>query len=274
LENPVSKPLATALTYIALTAGTSLAQEPAADAETAFPGGEMTGQIGALGFYAPDYEGSDHYEFSPVPMVDLTWRERIFLSTREGLGAYAVSTEQFRVGAAVNYGFGRDDDDVGLGDGIGDVDGGVTGALIAKWMHGPFFVSSSLLHQLTGDDTGFLMTISAGGIIPVSERFLIIGSASIQAADDTYMDAYFGLSGADAAASGLTAFDADAGFKSAGVTVGLGYDVFESWTVMTMAGYTRLLGDAADSPIIDTADQFTVGAGLTYRFGPPPGPAP
>ena len=34
-----------------------------------------------------------------------------------------------------------------------------------------------------------------------------------------------------------------------------------------MVEYKRLLGDAADSPIVDDENQFTAGLGLTYRMG-------
>jgi MipA family protein len=246
------------------------AAKAAANEASVWFDGNLFGQAGIMGFYVPKYEGSDDYKLTPLPMVDLTWHDRFFLSTREGLGAYALSTDHFHLGGALNYSLGRDSEDVGLGNGIGDIDGGLTGAMVARWSQGPFFVGSTLSHQLTGEDTGFLLNVSAGGAVPVSDKFVIIGSASVEAADRRYMDRYFGLSATDAATAGLSSYNANAGIKSVGLMAGLGHNIFDHWTFMTMAGYTRLLGDAADSPLVATANQYSLGLGLTYRFGPPP----
>ena len=40
-----------------------------------------------------------------------------------------------------------------------------------------------------------------------------------------------------------------------------------SWTMFGTANYSRLLGDAADSPVIDTRDQFVAGLGVTPLAG-------
>ena len=41
------------------------------------------------------------------------------------------------------------------------------------------------------------------------------------------------------------------------------------WSVYTRFAYNRLLGDAADSPVVDdvgSADQYAFGGGVFYRF--------
>jgi outer membrane scaffolding protein for murein synthesis (MipA/OmpV family) len=39
---------------------------------------------------------------------------------------------------------------------------------------------------------------------------------------------------------------------------------------LALGSYTRLVGDAADSPYTKDENQFTAGAGLVYQFGPKP----
>ncbi|MCP4215639.1 MAG: MipA/OmpV family protein, partial [bacterium] len=88
-------------------------------------------------------------------------------------------------------------------------------------------------------------------------------------ASQDYMDAYFSIDADNAARSGLDTFDADAGFKDVGVEVALSYSPWERWNFTTTAGYTRLLGDAADSPIVDdegNANQYSSGIVVTYNF--------
>ncbi|MEM6667002.1 MAG: MipA/OmpV family protein, partial [Pseudomonadota bacterium] len=88
-------------------------------------------------------------------------------------------------------------------------------------------------------------------------------------ADDEYMDTYFGVSNAEAARSRFTAFDAGAGIKSAGVIADTRYQWNDNWAVTAEASWHRLVGDAADSPVVDLAgeeNQFTAGIGVAYRF--------
>ena len=43
----------------------------------------------------------------------------------------------------------------------------------------------------------------------------------------------------------------------------------EHWGLLVRARYARLLGNAADSPIVKdggSADQFFIGAGIFYRY--------
>ena len=43
-------------------------------------------RLGAIGMYKPEYEGSDEYEFKGFPMIDINWRNTVFLNPRKGLG--------------------------------------------------------------------------------------------------------------------------------------------------------------------------------------------
>lgn len=86
---------------------------------------------------------------------------------------------------------------------------------------------------------------------------------------DDYMDAYFSVTPAQAAASAasLPSFDADAGFKNVSLELGADYRLTDRWTVTSKLGYSRLLGDAADSPVTAARNQWSGGLGLTYTFG-------
>ena len=57
--------------------------------------------------------------------------------------------------------------------------------------------------------------------------------------------------------------------KGVGVEGEARYALTPHWSVVGKAGYERLIGDAADSPITEAGseNQFTAALGLTYRFG-------
>jgi outer membrane protein len=83
------------------------------------------------------------------------------------------------------------------------------------------------------------------------------------------MSSYFGIDAADAARSGLDQFNADEGFKDVSVGGALTYSFLERWSVAVLGSYTRLIGDAEDSPVVDDvgdANQFFGGALINYRF--------
>ncbi|MEM7750315.1 MAG: MipA/OmpV family protein, partial [Pseudomonadota bacterium] len=47
---------------------------------------------------------------------------------------------------------------------------------------------------------------------------------------------------------------------------GVKYKMNERWSLKLNGRYSRLVGDAADSPVIETEDQFSGSANITYKF--------
>jgi len=69
------------------------------------PRGEWDVTLGAGAAVRPTYEGSDHYIASPVPFVNVIWRDTISLGV-DGLSAY-WRYENLRVGGGLTYATGR-----------------------------------------------------------------------------------------------------------------------------------------------------------------------
>lgn len=92
--------------------------------------------------------------------------------------------------------------------------------------------------------------------------------------DDDFADYYYSVSPAQSAASGLPQFTADGGLNSLGaltiLTVDLDNNLLNGgFNIYGVAGYSRLMGDAADTPytsIRGSADQFIGGIGVGYTF--------
>lgn len=83
-----------------------------------------------------------------------------------------------------------------------------------------------------------------------------------------YNRTYFGVTAADSITSGLAAFTPDAGVVSAGIEVGMTYDLGGDWALAGTLNYDRLQGDAASSPItaLGTRDQGSISILLTRRL--------
>jgi outer membrane protein len=88
-------------------------------------------------------------------------------------------------------------------------------------------------------------------------------------ASGRYNATYFGIDANNAARSGFSTYDADGGIKDIGFSVNAAYQWDEHWGITGMIGVTQLVGDAADSPIVDDAGSATQGfaaLGISYRF--------
>ena len=92
------------------------------------------------------------------------------------------------------------------------------------------------------------------------------GVASTYATED-YMDEYFSINAADSARSGLSTFNADEGFKDVVLDASLTYQFAGNWSATGSLKYTRLLGDAADSPVTDdVGDENQLFSGLVINY--------
>jgi hypothetical protein len=69
--------------------------------------------------------------------------------------------------------------------------------------------------------------------------------------------------------AGLAAYTPDAGIKDVFFEIGGTMDLSDRWLLKAGGRYGRLLGDAADSPVVATENQFSGVLGLGYRFNLP-----
>ena len=77
------------------------------------------------------------------------------------------------------------------------------------------------------------------------------------------------MSAAQAASStaGLAFYDPGDGFKDIFAGAGAEFDITDRWTARVYGEYSRLIGEAAGSPVIETKDQFSGLLSISYQFG-------
>jgi MipA family protein len=123
--------------------------------------------------------------------------------------------------------------------------------------------------QDVANDNGFLATIRGAYRGRLTESLGGVAFVGSTCADDDYMNSYFSIDAANAAASGLDQFNADEGFKDVSFGGAVNYRFLERSSVAFLGTYARLLNDAKDSPIVDDvgdANQFFGGALINYQF--------
>ena len=259
--------------FLALMVGIAVAQEQ--QPEAGWSGHLMLG-----GAALPDYEGSEDYAPAPFAAGKLAYDD-YYIETR-GLGLRAnlvpggLLPVDFEFGPSISYRGGRDDVDNDRVDDLRDIDGTIEMGAFAKvstdagWLaDDEIGFEVEFLTDVGGEHDGTTITFGPSYSFFPAEKWRLGVDLAATWASGNYTDTYFGIDARDAARSGLDAYDADGGIKDVGLSVNVLYQWNEHWGVTGMAGISQLVGDAADSPIVEdegNATQGIVAAGLVFRF--------
>jgi outer membrane protein len=214
----------------------------------------------------PRYPGSDEVIAVPFPIISVG---RFFIP---GIGQVIDGDERinrFSIYPSFNFNGRRNSSDSNELQGLDDVDWalevGLGMAYRHDWIRG-FVEVRQGFNGYSGQVADFGIDFIAN---PTEDLQIMAGPRAGWGSDD-YMDTYFGISGGEADKSALytQAYDAEAGFNTVGVAATASYDLTDDVTFHLRGGWDRLIGDAADSPIVKegSENQFYGGAGLSYRF--------
>ena len=248
-------------TALVLSLAASLgAALPAAAQDRAF-NFALRGGVAAI----PSYPGSDEYEAAPdlgFTFGSLTWGGRsigngVFADPESGLafrGAFKV------IGA-------RDAEDNPELAGLEDIDTTVELGFGLIYRQ-PTWQAFGEVRRGFGGHEGVTGTLGADAIFRPSDRLTITAGPRLNLGNDEYASTYFGVSAAEAAASGFGAFDAQGGVLGGGFQVHGIYELIDSWALESTLSYEKLKNDAADSPITMSGsdDQWRISVGLTRAF--------
>jgi outer membrane scaffolding protein for murein synthesis (MipA/OmpV family) len=110
--------------------------------------------------------------------------------------------------------------------------------------------------------------IGADGITYPYEGLTLTLGPRVSFGSQHFMDTYFGISAPESEASGLAAYEPEAGIYGAGVEFGARYLFNERWGIEGAARWTKLSSSAARSPIVEngTDDQYIVRFDLSRRI--------
>jgi len=224
----------------------------------------------------PEFEGSSDYR--PIPFLAVRWDHGGYYVQLRGtrLEANVLSGWGFQAGPLLNLRFERDDVENDAVDALPEVDFALEGGAFAqasltlsRQLPQSLSFRMEFLHDVSGVHDGFTASPSLEYSARWSRRFVTSFSLSSTYSGGGFTDAYFSVTPSGAAASGLSAFDADPGIKDVAIGLEVRYRLSESLAVVALARGTRLLGDAGDSPIVDQAgspNQVFGGTLLSYRL--------
>lgn len=176
-----------------------------------------------------------------------------------GVGVNLVRDRAWRFGVSLAPGFGRarrESDHPSLA-GMGDIDRATRASVFGgytyrRWLSGTLRVST----DIEGKDQGTLALFDVNARWPVAERVFMSAGPGVTWADKDYTMTFFGT----------PTYEAGSGWHMVRFGVGAGYRIDAHWNLGARLSVSRIVGDAADSPI--TRDRTPYGAALfgSYRF--------
>jgi outer membrane scaffolding protein for murein synthesis (MipA/OmpV family) len=227
-------------------------------------------RVGIGSTFEPRYDGSDRYHILVGPSVDVRYRDLAFVSTGEGVGVNVIQGPNWRASISAAYDLGRrGHDDPSRLNGLGNINPAPELKMAGEYVVSKEFplVFRAAVTRSFGGSNGW--TADLGTYMPMpgsSEKFFWFAGPSVTFADSTYMNSWFGVNAAQAAASRYPQYDASAGLKSAGFGITMIWFIDKHWFVTADGALKRLLGSAAHSPITQTKTDGVCDVSINYQF--------
>lgn len=226
--------------------------------------------LGLAGSVQPAYSGASQYRVSEGPVINVRYRDRIFFSSGEGLGADIFQGKQYRVSLSVGIDLGRREEwDIGELRGLGDI----PRAPFFK-LSGSYVISKRLpiilrgdIRKIAGGSAGLVGDVEVYTPLPGSSRkFVMFAGPSLTIADRKHMQTSYGISELQSLQSGYPVYGARGGIESAG----FGFSATRFFTPHLLGNFNlaanELLGSAADSPIIERRTQGSFSFSVAYSW--------
>lgn len=217
----------------------------------------------------PDYIGSDTYEVDAEPSLYLRF-EGLFTLENDGAALNLLGMDKVELGPTARFTRGRNErDNIDL-TGLGDVGLSFdTGAYVKIKLKNRYSARLRYTHAIVNSANGGLLDIRLSAVLYRKNKLTLATALRGNWLTSQRSQRFFGITGAQSERSGKPVFSPSAGFRDTRVDLLAQWQFAEKWALNGFTSYSRLIGDPASSPIVDTAgslNQFTLGAYLTYRF--------
>jgi outer membrane protein len=224
---------------------------------------------------SPDYEGSDDYKVRAAPLVSLRYKDLITVNNNNvrvnlfGFDKLVKLNKHFKAGPLIRIYSGRDENDNPDLAGLGDTGTSVELGIFGSYSRGPARTRIRIFHDVAHGYSGTRIIGDVRLVLLKTDKIAVTGSINSTWVDNNYMDTFFSVNQAQSLASGLPVYNAGSGIKDTGIEIVANYELSRRWAFMANANYKRLLGDAADSPVVSlrgSANQVTAAVFMIYSF--------
>lgn len=210
----------------------------------------------------PAYQGAEDYRVLPLPAIDIS-KGPFFANLRNGIGVAPIDTAHFTMGGSATFVQGIRGQDLPAGiDRVADS----LGFRLFTTLRGGGFIANVAATRALGGTKGTLVDASLSYPIILSPKLMLAPTIGTTWANAKYNDRYFGVTAAEARASGLRQFSTGAGIKDVSAALTANYRLTDRMSLTATASLSALTGDVKDSPLV-RKDVVPVGImALTYRL--------
>lgn len=250
-----------------------------AEARAQPPSPEPELQVGLGPGVVPEYPGSNIYQWVALPSVEWAGRGLALRTAALGFEVDVVPWKGLDAGPVIRFDTGRDD--------LSDVEDPVVErleAVAASLALGgfaasqipvgfpesqpPLFVTGRLAWvQGMGHGHGGSVVETDLGLLKPGNPVTVGVGLTTRWVDTPYARSYFGIDRQAAQDSGLAAFEARRGLHALGGRALIALQLTDRFAAGVFTAYSRLVGDAADSPVVTergSPNQWV--GGLTLRY--------
>ncbi len=225
----------------------------------------------------PDYFGSSDYDLgaAPIGRLSLGGTRFVRLMVNE-IRVNVLDHPNWQLGPVGLWRFGREDVENPVVDRVHHIDDSLSLGLFGAYL----WRDPRELRRMAGAGAwalgdvsdvynGWTAGLNAYATQPVAPMITLSGGAAFTYGSGNYMDEYFGVTPADSLASGLPVYVPGSGVRDLrGWAVAI-LHLSKQWHIGAGAMYSRLVGEAADSPIVSqegSKSQWVYGAGALYAW--------
>lgn len=211
----------------------------------------------------PRYEGSASNRLRFVPLLDVE-NGHLFAGTTRGIGYNFSDNKDLQYGVRMTLAHNRKQSaDVHL-NGMGNIGYAAEAGAFVNARFAPWYVSSGL----AASSHGAWFELGGGYEAQLVEADRLRIGANLTWANAKYNQTYFGVTAAQAAASGnvLTAYTASSGVKDYGIAANWMHSYSKEWFSNAGVSFKQLSGSDKNSPLTVKSGMNSVNFVVGYRF--------
>ncbi len=226
-------------------------------------------RVGAGAQSRPQYVGADSNEFAPL--FDFAMKRGTeqfdFGAPDDSFDIKLYSQNGFSVGPVANYQSGRKNSDVG--EPVGRVDPTIEAGIFLQYQMNESLRLRGEFRKGFGGHKGGIASLGADYVMRDGDRYTFSIGPRVLLSDGRYQRAWFGVTPQAALLTDLDEYRPSGGIHGVAATSSMTYQLGGAFGLFGFARAERLVGDAADSPLIrelGSKTQLSAGLGLTYTF--------
>jgi outer membrane protein len=225
----------------------------------------------------PDYFGSSDYNVGAAPFGRFSLGGTRFLRLMANeMRVNLLDHPNWQLGPVGFWRFGREDVENPVVDRVHHIDDSISLGLFGGYVwRDPQDIrrmagaSTWVLGDVSDVYNGWTAGLNAYATQPVAKMVTLAGGAAFTYGDSNYMDEYFGVTPSDSLASGLPIYVPGSGVRDVRAWATALLHLSPQWHLGAGAMYLRLVGDAADSPLVadeGSKNQWVYGVSALYAW--------